>query len=228
MSMKVMLVDDHPLFVEGLQYLLKTQGINVVGIATDSKSALEKACKLKPDIILMDVKMPDCSGLDLLKQIKTEMPDIKIVMLTTSDEDDDLFEAVKSGASGYLLKNASAKELVSMLSALEKGEVPLSPGLVGRIFKEFRRDSASYNASLRKPFQYNNQVPLNERQLKVLELVANGMTYKEVGTVLGITERTVKYHMARIIELLHLEKRSQVIAYASKLGLVDNRKPEND
>jgi two-component system NarL family response regulator len=102
--MKVMLVDDHPLFMEGLQYVLNTYGIGVAGLAENGNEAIEQARILKPDIILMDIKMPECSGLDALKMIKAEMPDIKIVMLTTSEEDEDLFEAVKYGASGYLLK----------------------------------------------------------------------------------------------------------------------------
>lgn len=104
MQMKLMLVDDHPLFLEGLQYLLKTHGIDVVGTANDGKEALIKCRTLNPDIILMDIRMPECSGIDALKLIKAEMPDVKIVMLTTSEEDDDLFEAIKCGASGYLIK----------------------------------------------------------------------------------------------------------------------------
>ncbi len=137
MAMKLILADDHPLFLEGLQYVLETFGIEVAGVAQDGREALAKAQLLKPDIILMDIKMPICSGIDALRLIKAEMPEIKIVMLTTSDEDDDLFDAVKYGASGYLLKNANAKDLVNMLSDLEKGEVPLSPGLAARLLEEF-------------------------------------------------------------------------------------------
>ena len=107
--MKLMLVDDHPLFLEGLQYLLETYGISVAGVAHNGKEALIKARALRPDMILMDIKMPQCGGLDALKLIKAEMPEIRIVMLTTSEEDDDLYQAVKYGASGYLLKNINAK-----------------------------------------------------------------------------------------------------------------------
>lgn len=224
MTSKVMLVDDHALFIEGLQYLLKTYGINVVGTVTDAGKVLPQARLLKPDIILMDIKMPECSGLDLLKLIKAEMPAIKIVMLTTSDDDEDLFDAVKYGASGYLLKNTSAKELVNMLSELEKGEVPLSPGLAIRLLKEFRHIGVSPDKFPQETTEEVHKGQLTKRQLEVLEKVAEGMTYKETGAILGLTERTVKYHMGRIIEQLHLEKRAQVIAYAARIGLIEDTK----
>jgi DNA-binding NarL/FixJ family response regulator len=218
--MKLMLVDDHLLFLEGLQYLLETNGIEVAGIAHNGREALVKARILKPDIILMDIKMPECNGIDALKLIKSEMMNVKIVMLTTSDEDEDLFDAIKYGASGYLLKNTNAAELINMLSDLEKDEVPLSPGLAAKLLKEFRCRSA-YET---KPSQHNargtKEGQLTERQLEVLEMVAKGITYKEAGEALGLTERTVKYHMGRIIEILQLENRAQVIAYAAQAGLI--------
>lgn len=226
MQMKVMLVDDHPLFMEGLQYLLETHGINVAGIAKNGREALVQARVLKPDIILMDIKMPECSGLDVLKLIKAEMPDIRIVMLTTSDEDEDLFNAIKYGASGYLLKNTNAKELVGMLSDIEKGEVSFSPGLAVRILKEFRRSGASHDHPSQHAAEDTKRGRLTRRQLEVLEMVAKGITYKEVGVALGLSERTVKYHMERIIELLQLENRAQVIAYAARMGLVEDTKTD--
>ena len=169
----------------------------------------------------MDIKMPGCSGIDALKLIKSEMPEIKIVMLTTSEEDEDLFDAVKYGASGYLLKNTNARELVDMLSSLERGEIPLSPGLAARLIKEFRRSSTNEEKVLKNSVEASMEMGLSYRQLEILELVASGKTYKEVGNTLGITERTLKYHMGRIIDLLHLENRTQVIAYAAKIGLIN-------
>ncbi|AOT68953.1 response regulator [Geosporobacter ferrireducens] len=219
MQMKLMLVDDHPLFIEGLQYLLGTHEIDVIGVANNGREAFEKASILKPDIILMDIRMPGGSGLDALKLIKAEMPDIKVVMLTTSDEDDDLFDAVKCGASGYLLKNTNAQNLVDMLSSLEKNEVPLSPGLAARLLKEFRRNTSNQMTQEISEDAMHGQ--LTDRQLEVLEMVAKGVTYKETGEILGLSERTVKYHMGRILELLHLENRAQVIAYAARMGLTE-------
>ncbi|MGI5997089.1 MAG: response regulator [Lutispora sp.] len=211
--MRLMLVDDHPLFLEGLKYLLETYGIDVAGIAQSGMEALEQARVLSPDIILMDIKMPECSGIDALKLIKAEMPDIKIVMLTTSDEDEDVFAAIKNGASGYLLKNTNARELVGMLNDLDKGEIPVSPDIASQLINEFIGTS--------RPSHNEQRMQLTERQLEILEMVAKGVTYKEVGDALGLTERTVKYHMGRIIELLHLENRAQVIAYAARIGLVE-------
>jgi Response regulator containing a CheY-like receiver domain and an HTH DNA-binding domain len=218
-----MLVDDHPLFMEGLKYLLETHKVSVAGTACNGKEALYKARKLQPDIILMDIRMPECSGIDALKLIKAEMPEIKVVMLTTSDEDDDLFEAVKYGASGYLLKNINAEQLIEMLSDLENDGAPLSPGLAARLLKEFGQEQAGTE----KPETDTQKgqpedSALTERQKEILEMVAGGITYKKVGEKLGLSERTVKYHMGRIIEQLHLKNRSQVIAYASKIGLAEN------
>jgi two-component system NarL family response regulator len=224
--MKLILADDHPLFLEGLQYVLETFGIEVAGVAQDGREALAKAQLLKPDIILMDIKMPICSGIDALRLIKAEMPEIKIVMLTTSDEDDDLFDAVKYGASGYLLKNANAKDLVNMLSDLEKGEVPLSPGLAARLLEEFGCSNTYNDKISQQTLADVKRGKLTKRQLEVLNMVARGIPYKEAGDALGLTERTVKYHMGRIIELLHLENRAQVIAYAARMGLVEAKKPE--
>ncbi|HYE82784.1 MAG TPA: response regulator transcription factor [Clostridia bacterium] len=219
--MKLMLVDDHPLFLEGLQYLLETYGIAVSGVAKDGREALIKARTLKPDIILMDIAMPRCSGIDALRLIKAEMPDIKIVMLTTSAEDEDIFEAVKYGASGYLLKNTNVRELVDMLSAIENNEVPLLPGLAARLLKEFRKRGIDRNKPQQEQEEHTAE-QLTERQLEVLEMVARGRTYKEAGEVLGLAERTVKYHMGRILEQLHLSNRAQVIAYAARIGLVND------
>lgn len=224
--MKLMLVDDHPLFIEGLQYLLETHGIEVAGIARDGREALDRARSLKPDIILMDIKMPECNGIDSLKLIKAEMPKVKVVMLTTSDEDEDLFDAVKYGASGYLLKSTNAKELVDMLFDLERDEVLLSPGLAARLVKEFQRSSTNGRKDLGHELVKEERGKLTERQLEILEMVAKGFTYKEAGDALGITERTLKYHMGRIIELLHLENRAQVIAYAGRMGLIKSKKDD--
>lgn len=223
--MKVMLVDDHPLFLEGLQYVLETHGICIVGVATNGREALGKARILKPDIILMDIRMPECSGLEALVLIKAEMENIRIIMLTTSEDDIDLFDAIKYGAAGYLLKSTNAKELVGILSYNENGGIPLSPGLAARFLEELKAVSSFQNiTSQQEPedIEYKADIEVGQltgRQLEILQMVARGITYKEVGASLGLTERTVKYHMERIIELLHLENRAQVIAYATRIGL---------
>jgi two-component system NarL family response regulator len=221
MKKTLMLVDDHLLFLEGLQYLLETYGMNVIGKARNGREAFIKAQILKPDIILMDIRMPECSGLDALKLIKARMPEIKIIMLTTSDEDEDLFDAIRLGASGYLLKNTDAKDLIRMLSDMD--EVPLSPGLALRLLDEFKRNSMEKNVFLQRDIGNMKINNLTERQMEVLEMVAGGKTYKEAGEALGLTERTVKYHMGKIIDRLHLDNRAQVIAFAMQSGILDNK-----
>lgn len=219
--MKLMLVDDHSLFIEGLRYLLETYDIEVAGVASSGEDAFRKARILKPDIILMDIRMRGMSGIDALKLIKSEMPQVKIAMLTSSEEDDDLFEAIKYGASGYLLKSTGAKELVEMLRSLENGEAVLTPELASRLLKEFKSHGEN-SAGSPQATKNDARAQLTRRQLEILEMVAKGITYKEAGDILGLTERTIKYHMEKIIELLHVENRAQVIAYAAKNGIADD------
>ena len=216
--MRVLLVDDHPLFLEGLRNMLAARGVQVVGTASDGLEALDKARALRPDVILMDVQMPRCNGLEATRLIKAELPEVKIVMLTVSEEDEHLFEAVKSGASGYLLKSLDAKAFFEFLSGLQRGQVPFPPGLAARILEEFSRQDERGAAV---PAVETQAVPgLTPRQIKVLTLVAQGLTYKEVGVALSLSEHTVKYHMGQISERLHLKNRAQVIAYAARMGLV--------
>lgn len=222
-SVKILLVDDHPLFLEGFQDLLAARGIEVVGTASNGLEALDKARSLRPDVILMDIQMPRCNGLAATRLIKSELSDVKIVMLTVSDEDEDLFEAIKSGASGYLLKRLDVDEFFELLLGLAKDEAPLSRGLAGRILKEFSYQAGKAGAATQAEEKDdddgdNETKGLTPRQTEVLTLVAQGLTYKEVGAALCLSERTVKYHMREILKRLHLKNRAQVIAYAARMG----------
>lgn len=212
--MRVLLADDHRLLVEGVNNLLTAHGLDVVGIANDGFEAIALAQTLNPDLILMDIRMPRCDGLQATRQIKAQQPNIQIVMLTTSGEDHDLFDSIKSGASGYLLKSMSGADFIDALRGLEQGAPPFSPGLAALLLREFARlaDQPSEPSVPEKPPAH-----LTARQTEVLRLVAAGLTYKEIGQRLALSERTVRYHMAEIMSKLHLEHRSQVIAYASKL-----------
>ncbi len=231
MPLKVLLVDDHSLFTEGLQFLLTTHNFEVLGIAKNGREGLQKARALKPQVVLLDIMMPGLSGLDTLKLLKAELPQIKVVMLTTSEEEEDLILALKFGASGYLLKSLNADELVDMLNNLGKGSAPLSPGLAGRLLQECRgiitevedNPQKSRLGELKGAGKKESLMAreLTSRHLEVLELISRGKTYREAGEALGLSERTVKYHINRIMELLHLENRAQVIAYAAKIGLTD-------
>jgi two-component system NarL family response regulator len=223
-KMRVFLVDDHNLFLEGLENLLSSEGIQVIGIAHDGFDALAKARQVKPDVILMDIHMPNCDGVSATRLIKAEMPEIKIVMLTMSEEENDLFEAVRSGASGYLLKNLDADAFFDYLKDLQDGHAPFSPGLAEKILKAFSTQDtkpvreANREASTNLLPQSVCNDKLSPRQIQVLTLVAQGQTYREVASTLNISERTVKYHMGEILNCLHLENRAQVIAYAARMG----------
>lgn len=217
--MKVLLVDDHLLFLEALQNLLAARGIEVAGTARDGLDALAQARALRPDVILMDIGMPRCDGLAATRAIKAELPDVKIVMLTVSAEDEDLFEAIKSGASGYLLKSLDAGQFFELLSDLERGEVALSNGMAARVLEEFARQAG--RAEPATEVGEEDTPGLTPRQREVLTLVARGLKYKEVGAALCLSESTIKYHMGEILERLHLKNRAQAIAYAARSGLAE-------
>ena len=218
--MRVLLVDDNRLMLEGLSNLLEANGIQVAGVATDGLQGAAMAHALHPDLILMDIRMPVCDGLEATRRIKARQPETKIVMLTTSAEDDDLFESIKSGATGYLIKNMSGEAFLEALRALEQGTPPFSPGLAEALLQEFARMAAETgeHEDAERGAEKDTE-PLTQRQLEVLRLVASGLGYKEVGQRLALSERTVRYHMSEVMDRLHLENRSQVIAYAGKLGL---------
>jgi len=212
--MRVLLVDDNRLMLEGLKNLLAAHGIEVLGIASNGREGEAMAQALHPDLILMDIRMPVCDGLEATRIIKARQPEIKIVMLTTSINDEDLFDAIKSGACGYLIKNMSGEAFIEALRGLEQGTPPFSPGLAAALLEEFAR-----LASGTKGRGEAEKGGLTERQTEVLRLVAAGLGYKEVGQRLALSERTVRYHMAEIMNRLHLENRAQVIAYAGKRDL---------
>ena len=226
--MRVLLVDDNRLMLEGLQNLLEAHDVHIAGTATDGLQALEMARMLTPDVILMDIRMPRCDGLTATRRIKAEFPDMKMIILTTSDVDQDLFEAIKSGASGYLLKSINAETLIEALIHAQEGIPPFSPGLATKLLNEFAHLSESAAMAPDEPLLPDNPVKspvavpvkgLNSRQTEVLTLVSQGLSYKEVGARLYISPRTVRYHMAEIINQLHLENRTQVLAHAGHLGL---------
>lgn len=224
--MRVMLVDDNRLMLEGLQSLLEAHGVQVAGMAMDGHQAVRMAQALKPDVILMDIRMPLCDGLAATRLIKAELPDMNIVILTTSSDDQDLFEAVKSGACGYLLKSINADTLIEALIHAQEGIPPFSPGLAARLLREFAHlgaQSDAHASSMAANVVHSSDNPtakgLNKRQKEVLTLVAQGLSYKEVGTRLHISPRTVRYHMVEIMDQLHLQNRAQVLAFAGQLGL---------
>jgi len=187
----------------------------VVGLASDGLEALAKARELRPDLILMDIDMPVCDGLTATRLVKAEMPEIRIVMLTVSATDEHLFEAIKSGASGYLLKSQSAERFLELVEQVQAGGAALPPELAARLLTEFARHARRAEQST----TVSND-DLSERQAEILTLVARGMTYSQIGDLLHLSESTVRYHMSQIMDRLHLKNRAQVIAYAAGHGLL--------
>ena len=211
---RVLLVDDHALFRKGVAGLINSrEDMEVVGEARDGQEGLDKARELMPDLILMDVQMPGWGGLETTQRIKEEMPYVKIVMLTVSGNDGDLFEAIKAGAQGYLLKDIEPEELVEMLRGVRRGEAPLSRLSAARILEEFAR-LAEKETWLPGPAD-----SLTAREREVLKLVARGATNKEIAVELFISENTVKNHLSNILAKLHLRSRAQAAAYALREGL---------
>lgn len=210
-----LLVDDHSLFREGLANLLSGQdGIEIVGQAANGEEAIAKARELLPDLILMDVKMPGMSGLEATRRIKEEMPHTRIVMLTVSEDDEDLFEAIKCGAEGYLLKTIKSRDLIDMLKGVSQGEVALTRLMARKLWQEFAQQSQqSQPAAMFHPI-------LTRREMEVVRLLSEGISDKEIAGRLSISVRTVKNHVHNILEKLQLQNRFQAASYALRKGLI--------
>ena len=211
--MKVLLVDDHSLFLEGLKNFLKVNDINVVGTAKSGMEALMKIDMLQPELILMDVQMGECNGIEATRMIKAEYPEIKIVMLTASEDEDSLFDAIQAGAAGYLLKSMEGEQFIWQLNCLHEGDMPLAPCLAKRLLQAFnhRRQEEATNRTEREPH-------LTERQIEILQLLTEGLTYRMIALRLTLKEATVKYHIKEIMTKLHLANRAQLLVYASRAG----------
>lgn len=203
-----MLVDDRPLTRSGIASLLRAHGHEVVAQAGNGREALEKIGQVAPDLILMDILMPEMGGLEATRLIKAQHPELKIVMLTVSDDEQDLYEAIKSGADSYLLKDLEASQFFEALDAIQRGEAVVPTRLAGRLLEEFRAQSTQAGPK--------ESETLSLREQGVLSLVAQGCTNKEVAEQLFISENTVKYHMKNILDKLHLQNRTQVIAWAAR------------
>ena len=215
--MRVLLADDHALFRAGIASLLKAWGMEVVGQAADGDEAIELARRLEPELVLMDVGMSPRNGLEATRVIKAELPDVKVVVVTVSEDEQDLFEAIKSGAEGYLSKGMSEEELSATLASISAGEPALSPGLAAKILEEFvrmARDGAS------KPGGLEDE--LTDREREVLRLVAGGATNREIASTLYISENTVSFHMKNILAKLHVKNRAHAAAFAIRAGLADD------
>src|SRR5918999_1873423 len=216
-SLRVLIVDDHALFRKGLQLVLdKEPDIDVVGEGSDGQEAVDKAQELMPDVVLMDVRMPRRSGIEATTQIRELLPHVKILMLTISDEEGDLYDAIKAGASGYLLKEISIDEVADAIRSVWAGQSRISPSMASKLLSEF--------AAMSKRADERQQVPaprLTEREMEVLRLVAQGLNNRDIAAQLFISENTVKNHIRNILEKLHLHSRMEAVVYAVREKLLE-------
>jgi DNA-binding NarL/FixJ family response regulator len=211
--MRVVIADDHALFRQGIRSLLEARGIDVIGEADDGAKVVELAKGLRPDIVLTDLSMPGMGGLEATRLINTDLPGIRVVVLTASEDDTDLFDAIKAGAQGYLLKNAKPDTLVSMLEGVHRGEPALTPNLAQKLLREFAHPTA--------PSHHDDLDALTPREREVLELLVQGITSNhDLAEHLIVSENTVKYHLRNIMDKLHLQNRAQVVGHALRHGLV--------
>ncbi len=214
---RVMICDDHALFRRGLVMVLEAEDdIDVVGEAEDGRDVVERVADIVPDVVLMDVRMPDVDGIVATRLIAERAPSTKVLMLTVSDEETDLYEAVKAGANGYLLKEISIEEVASAVRSVAAGHSLISPSMASKLLIEF--------TNLAKRADERTSVPaprLTERELEVLRLVAEGMSNREIAGELYISENTVKNHVRNILEKLHLHTRMEAVMYAVREKLLD-------
>jgi DNA-binding NarL/FixJ family response regulator len=214
---RVLVVDDHALFRRGLEMVLEQEpDIEVVGEASDGAEALEQAIETTPDVVLMDVRMPRRGGIDACTAIKDAVPSTKIIMLTISDEEADLYDAIKAGAMGYLLKEISIEEVASAIRAVHGGQSLISPSMASKLLNEF--------ASMIKRTDERQQVPtprLTDREMEVLRLVAKGLNNRDIAKQLYISENTVKNHIRNILEKLQLHSRMEAVVYAVREKLLE-------
>lgn len=212
--MRILIADDHALFRESLSALLVARGFEVVGEAEDGRRALELARRLQPDVILMDLDMPGTDGLTATRLISAEMPQVKVVVLTASDDDAKLFEAIKSGAQGYLLKNLESRELFPLLEGVDRGEPALTPIVARKLLQELARPPQPSTLS-------KDPDALTDREQDVLELLVQGVTSNRMlAKRMGLKENTVKFHVRNILDKLHLHNRAQVVGFALRHGIV--------
>jgi DNA-binding NarL/FixJ family response regulator len=228
MTIRILLADDHVLFRESLRELLSAKGFEVVGEASTGVEAVEEAQRLEPELVVMDLDMPEMGGLEATRLIKTALPDMPIVILTASERETNLFEAVKSGALGYVLKTMTPSDLILQIDAASRGESALSPELAAKILAEFSRvsrevDAVPHAPSLQQPTEESTPPEtldetdaLTAREREVLEHLIAGDSNKEIAAAIFVSENTAKYHLKNILRKLHVNNRAQVVAWAMR------------
>ncbi|MET7697094.1 MULTISPECIES: response regulator transcription factor [unclassified Streptomyces] len=215
-TIRVLIADDQQMVRQGFTVLLNAQpGIEVVGQAVDGRDAIAKVAELAPDVVLMDIRMPEIGGIEATRRITEATPHIRVLVLTTFDLDEYVYDALRSGASGFLLKDASAEQLAEAVRVVAAGDALLAPGITRRLIAEFSRLNATPRAPLKQRVG-----ELTERETEVLALIAQGLSNAEIAERLVVAEQTVKTHVGRILVKLGLRDRTQAAVFAYESGLV--------
>ena len=217
-KIKILLVDDHTLVREGFSKMLELESdFMVVGQASHCEEALKQVGTLNPDIVLMDIRLPGTNGIETTKMIKEKYPKVEVIVLSMYDEDEYIFESIKAGASGYVLKDISKDELVRAIRVVHSGESLIQPALAKKVLKEFAHLAKETHA----PQKHTPIRELSDREVEVLKLVAEGNSNKEIADKLSISEKTVKAHLRSTFRKLEVSDRAQAVAYAMRKGLVE-------
>ncbi|PKW27164.1 response regulator [Phycicoccus duodecadis] len=214
-GIRVVIADDHQMYRQGMAIVVELDGVaRVVGQASTGDEAVETCLRLHPDVVLMDVRMPGVGGIDACRRLHSLEPDIRILMLTMSDDEGDLFEAIKAGASGYLLKDLPGEEVSEAIRRVHDGQAIIPPGMAATLLQEFSR------LAQEEPAGADDSAHLTEREVEVLRLVARGLANREIADELGIAENTVKNHVRNILEKLHIHSRVEAAVYAHRQRLM--------
>ena len=201
--MRIFVVDDHSLFRDGVISLLEADGHTVVGQAGDGLTAVESVRSSKPDLVLMDIKMPGMDGIEALRLIKSASPEVKVIMLTVSEDEASLIDSIRAGADGYLLKHLNAKDFLEMISGIERGEAAITRSLTTRLLRHMATPEPDSERTL-----------LSEREVEILKLVSAGMSNRAIADQLSISENTVKYHLKNILHKLGVSNRTEAVSWA--------------
>lgn len=210
---RILIADDHALFRDGLRSLLAARGHEVIAEAKNGREAVDLARQLRPELVLMDLSMPELDGIAATRAIHSEAPEIRVVILTASESDATLFEAIKAGAQGYLLKNLEAEDFFELLNRASSGEPALNPALARKLLQEFAKPKAAQN---------REEEDLTAREREVLELMVDGITSnRRLAKRLGVSENTVKFHVRNILDKLRLHTRAEAVGYALRKKIVE-------
>ena len=213
--MRVLVVDDHSLFRDGIVSLLDAAGFDVVGQTGDGVTAVQEAARLRPELVLLDINMPEMSGLDALKEIKSASPETFVVILTASEDDASIADAIKSGADGYLLKHLNAPDFIQLLEGLKKGEAAITRKTASFLMKQIAQP-------IGKP--KGQETPLSDREIEIIRLLAEGLSNKSISERLSLSENTIKYHLKNILQKLNVQNRTEAVMYAIRNNLIENPK----